>query len=76
MDNYRVPEFGQGSAGEVVFPLHTANVLIDLVGGDAARNAAELVVPGGSLMSIVDTNGAGSMLQCPSRHSEQGPLRF
>jgi NADPH:quinone reductase-like Zn-dependent oxidoreductase len=37
------------------------NALLDLVGGDTARDVAELLVPGGSLMSIVDADGAESM---------------
>jgi NADPH:quinone reductase-like Zn-dependent oxidoreductase len=37
------------------------NALFDLVGGVAARDAAELLVPGGSLISIVDADGAESM---------------
>lgn len=37
------------------------NALFDLVGGETAREVAELLVPGGSLMSIVDAAGAESL---------------
>lgn len=37
------------------------NCLFDLVGGDEARDAADLLVPGGTLMSIVDADGAQSL---------------